>query len=75
MVETRSQRKKELVEMATGSQAGSSHDEKDTTIGFIEKVVEKIENMEISWKEELDELRTHNDDLKTQNEYTDLRCA
>jgi len=58
MVETRSQRKKKLIEMAAGSQAGSSHDGKDTTIGFIEKVLEKVESMEISLKEELDELRT-----------------
>ena len=73
MVETRSKRKKKLDEMAAGSQAGSNHG--DTTIGFMEKMSEKIESIEISFEEKLDEIRMRNDELKTQNEYTEYRCA
>ena len=75
MVETRSQRKEKLVEMAAGSQAGSSHNGKETTMEFIERVLVKVENMEVSFEEKLDELRIQNDELKTQNEYTEFRCA
>ena len=92
MVETRLQRRKKLLEMVVESQAGSSHVVKDTTIGFIEKVLEKMEDMETSWdkkmdlfakeqeanlktKEELEELRTQHDELRTQYEYTDLMCT
>ena len=32
--------------MAAESQVGSSHGAKDTTLGFIEKVLEKMEDME-----------------------------
>ena len=71
MVKTRSQGKEKLVEMA----AGSSHIGKETPMEFIERVLVKVENMEISFEEKLDELRTQNDELKAQNEYTDLMCT
>ena len=75
MVKTRSQGKEKLVEMAAGSQAGSSHDGEETPMEFIERVLVKVENMEISFEEKLDELRMQNDEVKTQNEYTEFRCA
>ena len=55
MVETRLQKSKKLLEMATDSQARSSHVMKDTTIGFLERMSKKIENMEISLEEKLDD--------------------
>ena len=78
MVETRSQRKKKLVEMAAESQAGSSHVVKDTTIGFIEKVLEKVEDMETSWDRKMDlfakeqeansKMKEELDELRTQHD-------
>jgi len=78
MVETRSQRKKKLVEMAAESQAGSSHVVKDTTIGFIEKVLEKVEDMESSWDRKMDlfakeqevysKVKEELDELRTQHD-------
>ena len=85
MVETRSQRKKNLVEMATESPTGSSHDVKDTTIVFIEKVLEKVEDMETCWDKKMDlftkeqeansKMKEDFDELQTQHEYTDLLCT
>lgn len=45
MVETRSQRRK-LLAIAGESQVGSSHGAKDATMAFIEKVLERMEDLE-----------------------------
>ena len=53
MVETRSQRKKKLLEMAAKSRAGSSHVQ-DATITLMEKVLLRMEVMETSWDKKMD---------------------
>jgi len=78
MVETRSQRKKKQVEMVAESPTESSHDVKDTTIGFNEKVLEKVEEMETSWDKRMDlfakeqeaysKVKEELDELRTQHD-------
>ena len=69
MVETRLQKSKKLLEMATDYQSGSSHTMKDTTLGFIEKVIEKMEALETSWDKKMDLLaREQETNLKTKEE-------
>ena len=46
MVYTRSQRRKLLAEMAGESQVGSSHGVKDASLAFIEKMLERMEDLE-----------------------------
>ena len=74
MVETRLQRSKKLLEMATDSQAGSSHTMKDTTLGFIEKVIEKMDALETSWDKKMDSLAEEQEaNLKTKEALEELR--
>ena len=83
MVETRSQRKKKLVEMAAGSQVGSSHETE--TLTLMEKIVWRMGAIETSWEKEVEfltkeraanlKLREEFDELQTQYEYTDLMCT
>ena len=83
MVETRSQRKKKLLEMATGSQVGSSHETE--TLSLMEKIVLRMGAMESSWEKEVElltkeqeansKLREDFEELRTQHEYTDLMCT
>jgi len=85
MVETRLQKKKQLLEMAAESQAGSSHGAKDATMAFIEKVLEKMEDLETFWTKEMglikkdqeanSKMKEEFDELRTQHEYTDLMCT
>ena len=46
--------------MAANSQAGSSHTMKDavkdTTLGFMERVIERMETLENSWNQDVDSL-------------------
>ena len=57
MVETRSQRRRKLLTMEAESQAGSSHDAKDATMAFIEKVLEKMEDLEAFNCETMEKMR------------------
>ena len=71
--------------MAAESQAGSSHGTKDTTIGFIEKMLEKMEDMEAFWTKKLElierdqeansKMKEELNELRNQHEYTDLLCT
>ena len=45
MVETRLQRRRKLLAVAAESQVGTSHGVKDATMAFIEKVLEKMEDL------------------------------
>ena len=54
MVETRLQKSKRLLEMATDSQAGSSHGVQDATMALMEKVLEMMEDLEAFWAKKLD---------------------
>ena len=83
MVETRSQRKKKLLEMAAGSHVGSGHETE--TLSLMEKMLLRMEAMESSWDTKVDlltkeqeassRLREELDELRTQHEYTDLMCT
>ena len=85
MVETRSQRRRKLLEIATVSQVGSSHGVRDATITLMEKVLEKMEDLEASWNKKMDlidrdqeansKMREELNELQTQHEYTDLMCT
>lgn len=71
--------------MAAESQARSSHGAKDTTLGFIEKVLEKMEDMEAFWTKKMElierdqeanlKMKEELNALWTQHEYTDLMCT
>ncbi len=52
MVETRSQRKKKLLEMAVGSHVGSGHETE--TLSLMEKMLLRMEAMESSWDTKVD---------------------
>ena len=85
MVETRLQKSKKLLEMAIDSQAGSSHGAKDATMAFMEKVLEKMVDLEAFWTKKMDlikrdqeansKMREELEELQTQHEYTDLLCT
>jgi len=84
MVETRSQKKKKLLEMAVGSHVGYSH-EKDTTLALMEKMLLRMEAMETSWENKMGlftqgqetnaKMKEEFDELRTQHEYIDLMCT
>ena len=67
------------------SQVGSSHGANDTTLGFIEKVLEKVEDMEAFWTKKLEligkdqeansKMKEELEELRTQHEYTNLMCT
>ena len=60
--------------MAVESQAGSIHMMKDTTLAFIEKVIEKMEALETSWDKKMDLLAKEQEtNLKTKEELEELR--
>eukprot|EP00253_Pinus_taeda_P005661 PITA_05661 len=84
MVETRSQRRK-LLAMAGESRVGSSHGAKDATMAFIEKLLERMEDLEAYWTKKMDlvekdqeansKMKEELDELRTQHEYTDILCT
>eukprot|EP00253_Pinus_taeda_P033370 PITA_33370 len=60
--------------MAVESQVGSSHDAKDTTVGFIEKVLEKMEDMEAFWTKKMELIeRDQEANLKMMEELEELQ--
>ena len=71
--------------MAGESQVGSSHGAKDATMAFIEKVLERMEDLEANWTKKMDlvekdqeekmNMREELDELQTQHEYTDHICT
>ena len=71
--------------MAIETQAGSSHGAKDATMAFIEKVLEKMEDMEAFWTKNMElierdqeansKMKEELDELWTQHEYTDFLCT
>ena len=71
--------------MAVESQVGSSHGAKDATMAFMEKVLEKMEDLEEFWTKKMDlierdqeansKMREEIEELRTQHEYTDIMCT
>ena len=67
------------------SQIGSSYGAKDTTLGFIEKGLEKVEDLEAYWNKKIDlvvkdqeansKMKEELEELQNQHEYTDLMCT
>ena len=84
MFETRLQRRRRLLKIAE-SQAGSSRDPKDTTLGLMQKVFERMEYLEDHFEKKIDlvveeqkatlRMKDELDELRTQHEYTDLMCT
>jgi len=81
MVGTRSQKNKMAANSQTGNHATKDETRK-TTPEFVEKVIEKMDSLESSWKEAFeklqqrqDEILDQNDELKTRLEFSDLRCT
>jgi len=75
MVDTRSQKNKK---MTANSQAGSSHTMKDavrnTTLEFIDKVIERMETLENSWNQEVGSLNKERETIsKVKEELEELR--
>jgi len=85
MVETRLKRRRKMFAMAAESQVGSSHGVKDATMSFIEKVLEKMEDLEAFWTKKMElverdqeansKMREELEELWTQHEYTNLMCT
>jgi len=84
MADTRLQKRKRLLDMATESQVGSIHVQ-DATITLMEKVLLRMEVMETSWDKKMDlfakeqeanlKMKEEVDELWTQQEYIDLICT
>lgn len=84
MVETILQRRK-LLATAGESQVGCSHGVKDATMAFIEKVLERMEDLEAYWTKKIDlfmkdqegnsKMKEELNELWTQHKYIDLICT
>ena len=71
--------------METESKVGSSHGVKDATMAFMEKALEKMEDLEAFWTKKMDlvdkdqeansKMREELDELWIQHEYTNLMCT
>jgi len=71
--------------MEIESHVGSTHGAKDATMAFIEKVLEKMEDLEAFWTKKMDlierdqeansKMKEELDELQTQHEYTDPMCT
>lgn len=54
MVETRLKRGRKLLEMVAESQAGSSRGVQDATMALMEKLLERMDDLETFWTKKMD---------------------
>ena len=85
MVYTRSQRRKQLVEMAGESHVETRESSHDVNLAFTKRILERMEELDSYWtmkmklvmkyQEANSKMREELNELRTQHEYTDLKCT